>query len=75
MKNIRVFEDVAGAGSPASMGPGLPKPNPEAVKQMDELIANIKSGFCVPTYVSGTRLRVECKDKTYFEINHFKKLG
>lgn len=51
------------------------KPDPNAVKSMNDLIKNIQSGFCVPTYQEGGRTRVDCKDKKYYEINHYRRFG
>ena len=75
MKNLKLFEDMPVGKPEDSMSSGPLKPHPEAVKKMTELSNNLKSGFCVPTWLSGNRIRVECKDKTYFEINQYRKFG
>jgi hypothetical protein len=75
MKNLKLFEDIPVGKPEDSMSSGPLNPHPEAVKKMTELSNNLKSGFCVPTWMSGNRIRVECKDKTYFEINHYRRFG
>ena len=51
------------------------KSDPNAVKSTEELIKNIKSGFCVPVYQEGSRTRIDCKDKRYYEINYYRRFG
>jgi hypothetical protein len=51
------------------------KRNPEAVKNVNELINNIKTGFCIPTYQEGPRTNVRCKDKKYYIIQHYRPFG
>lgn len=50
-------------------------PDPNAVKATDELMKNIKSGFCIPVYQEGSRTRIDCKDKKYYEIRHYRRFG
>jgi hypothetical protein len=51
------------------------KSDPNAVKSTEELIKNIKSGFCIPSYEYGSRTRIDCKDKRYYEIRYYRRFG
>jgi hypothetical protein len=80
MKNLKLFEEMPADNIPVgkpedSMSSGPLKPDPAAVKMMNELIKNVQSGFCVPVWMSGHRTRVSCKDNTYFEINQYRRFG
>jgi hypothetical protein len=44
--------------------------NQNAKKSFDDMVKKVNSGFCVPTYIEGGRIRISCK-KGYYEIQKY----
>lgn len=49
--------------------------NQEAKKRFDKLSDNVSTGFCVPVFNEGGKIRIECKDDHYWELIERRKFG